>query len=101
MPPKSKTAQLELFEALTTSSKLKQDAGSQPPTPCSHCNEQFLSDHQVAARFDISKATVWRWHTKYPDFPRRIRLSPGTSRWKLSDLVQFEVKMQAMGAPDE
>ncbi|MEP5151553.1 DNA-binding protein [Planktotalea sp.] len=54
-----------------------------------------MSDRQVAVRFDISKATVWRWHDNNPDFPRRIKLSPGTSRWKLSELVQFEAKMQA------
>jgi predicted DNA-binding transcriptional regulator AlpA len=98
MPSKSKTEQLNLFSALATRSEPKHGAPSRPSTPCSRCTESYLSDHQVAARFDISKATVWRWHTNNPDFPRRIKLSPGTSRWKLSELVQFEMKMQSMGS---
>ena len=65
------------------------------PKPCKLCDEKYLSDRQVAARFDISKATVWRWHESNPDFPQRVKLSPGTSRWKLSELIQFETKMQA------
>lgn len=94
MPAKPKIEQLGLFEGLSKSSKPKQGAQSLPPEPCTRCVEMYLSDHQVAARFGISKATVWRWHENNPDFPRRIKLSPGTSRWKLSDLVRFEVKMQ-------
>lgn len=93
MPGKSKAEQLGLFEKLATQAKPNHGAPGQPPAPCIHCAEQYLSDHQVAARFDISKATVWRWHDKNPDFPRRIRLSAGTSRWKLSELVRFEAKM--------
>lgn len=67
-------------------------------TPCVNCTEQYLSDRQVALRFDVSKATIWRWHNTNPNFPRRIRLSPGTSRWKLSDLVNFEHRVQMKDA---
>lgn len=95
MLAKSEAKQLGLFEELAASKKQKQDAPSQPPTPCTYCTEQYLSDHQVGARFEISKATVWRWHDSNPNFPRRIKLSPGTSRWKLSELVRFEANMQA------
>lgn len=61
-----------------------------------NCTEQYLSDRQVALRFDVSRTKIWRGHDTNPNFPRRIRLSPGTSRWKLSDLVSFEhrVKMR-------
>ncbi len=90
MSAKSKAEQLGLFEELATSSKQKQNASKQSPAPCIHCAERYLSDHEVAARYNISKASVWRWHDKNPDFPRRIKLSPGTSRWKLSELIRFE-----------
>lgn len=69
-------------------------AEAERATPCINCTEQYLSDRQVALRFDVSKATIWRWHDTNPNFPRRIRLSPGTSRWKLSDLVNFEHEVQ-------
>ncbi len=94
MLAKPKVEQLGLFEELATGSKPKQNASKQFIAPCIHCEERYLSDHQVAARFDISKATVWRWNDNNPDFPRRIKLSPGTSRWKLSELILFEAKMQ-------
>lgn len=94
MPPKSEAKQLGLFEELNESSKPKAGAPRQSPVLCTRCAEQYLSDLQVAGRFGISKATVWRWHDNNPDFPRRIKLSPGTSRWKLSELVQFEAKIQ-------
>jgi len=94
MPGNSDNKQLGLFEGLAPNPKPTADTSSKPIALCTRCTEQYLSDHQVAARFDISKATVWRWHDKNPDFPRRIKLSPGTSRWKLSDLLRFEEKMQ-------
>lgn len=95
MRAKPSSEQLGLFDGLTNSSKSKQGVTVQTPSLCPHCIEQYLSDHQVAIRFDISKATVWRWHDNNPNFPRRIKLSPGTSRWKLSELIQFEAEMQA------
>lgn len=94
MPTKSEPRQLGLFEGLAPYPKPEADAPNELPATCTHCAEQYLSDHQVAARFDISKATVWRWHDSNPHFPRRIKLSPGTSRWKLSELIGFETKMQ-------
>ena len=89
MPANSDKKQLGLFEGLAPNPKPTADTSSKPIALCTRCTEQYLSDHQVAARFNITKATVWRWHD-----PRRIKLSPGTSRWKLSDLVLFEAKMQ-------
>jgi len=86
---------LGLFDEIENGSKPKQGVKGQVPSLCPHCAEQYLSDRQVAIRFTISKATVWRWHDNNPDFPRRVKLSPGTSRWKLSELVLFEIKMQA------
>ncbi len=94
MPANSDDKQLGLFEGLAPDPKPKADTPSKPIALCTRCTEQYLSDHQVAARFNITKATVWRWHDKNLDFPRRIKLSPGTSRWKLSDLLRFEEKMQ-------
>lgn len=92
MPPKPASEQMSLFEELPNVPERATAERPEPATLCVKCKEQYLSDRQVASRFNISKATVWRWHENNPDFPRRLKLSPGTSRWRLSDLVRFETK---------
>jgi len=51
--------------------------------------DTFHSDKQVAQRYEVGRATVWRW-VKDSDFPKPVRLSPGCTRWKLSDLEEWE-----------
>ena len=53
----------------------------------------FLSDVQVAARYAVSRTTIWRW-SKETDFPDPVRLGPGTTRWRLSELEDWERKRQ-------
>ncbi|MBT5268252.1 MAG: AlpA family phage regulatory protein [Candidatus Marinimicrobia bacterium] len=49
----------------------------------------YQSDKQVAYRFVVSRATIWRW-VKEGKFPKPVKLSPGCTRWKLSDVEQWE-----------
>ena len=56
----------------------------------------FLSDVQVAARYAVSRATVWRW-SRATEFPGPVRLGPGTTRWRLSELEDWERKRTLMG----
>ena len=56
--------------------------------PSAH--KTYLSVRHVAERFDVSVNTVWRWAALNPQFPKPVKLGPGCSRWKLSDLVEFE-----------
>ncbi|MBT4129243.1 MAG: AlpA family phage regulatory protein [Candidatus Marinimicrobia bacterium] len=49
----------------------------------------YQSDKQVANRFEVSRATVWRW-VKEGLFPKPVKLSAGCTRWKLSDIEQWE-----------
>ena len=51
--------------------------------------QQFLSDKAVATRYESSRATIWRW-VKTGQFPKPVRLGGGTTRWKLTDLEQWE-----------
>lgn len=93
MTPTSIKDQLDLFGG-DQKSAVQQAAPKVPAfQPCAWCREQYLTDHQVAARFGTSRATVWRWIKRIPSFPKPIKLSPGTSRWKLSDLVRYESKV--------
>jgi predicted DNA-binding transcriptional regulator AlpA len=52
--------------------------------------ETFLKDTDLAARYGVSRNTVWRWSRERTDMPRPVRLSPGCTRWKLSDLIAWE-----------
>lgn len=59
--------------------------------------EVYLTAIQVSQRLSVGKATVWRW-TKYNAvFPKPVRLTPGATRWRLSDLIAFETRA-LMGA---
>jgi predicted DNA-binding transcriptional regulator AlpA len=54
-------------------------------------NTHYLSDAQIAARYGVSRQTVWRWTSNDPQFPTPIKLSAGCTRWRLSDLEAWEV----------
>ena len=56
----------------------------------------YISDLQLAQRFGVSRATVWRW-AQHGKFPQPVKLSPGTSRWKLSAVEQWEADQQGAG----
>jgi len=52
--------------------------------------ETYLSDNDLARRYGVNRLTVWRWHRERSDFPRVVRLTPGCSRWKLSEIEAWE-----------
>jgi len=49
----------------------------------------YLKDTELAKRYDIARQSVWRWSQK-GDFPAPVKLSPGCSRWRLSDVEKWE-----------
>ncbi len=53
--------------------------------------QQYFSDKAVAARYESSRATVWRW-VKTGQFPQPVKLGAGTTRWRLADLEQWEAQ---------
>jgi len=50
----------------------------------------FMTVDEVAQRYSVSNATVWRWVKNDPSFPEPIKLSAGTSRWAEEQLRAFE-----------
>lgn len=58
---------------------------------------KFLSDRQLAERYGVTVVTVWRWHREDPAFPRAVKLSSGTTRWKLAEIEAWE-KSRAVAA---
>lgn len=49
----------------------------------------FLKDTQVAARYGVSRPTIWRWVDRH-QFPHPVKLSPGCTRWSLNSLMSWE-----------
>ncbi|WGR59780.1 AlpA family phage regulatory protein [Paracoccus ferrooxidans] len=58
-------------------------------------NEIYLSDVQIAQRYGLkSREVIWKW-VKRNGFPHPIKLSPGCTRWKLSEIEQWEATRSA------
>ena len=54
---------------------------------------EYLSDRAIAARFSISRSTVWRW-VRSGSLPPPIRMGAATTRWRLSDILAAEEAMR-------
>ena len=83
--------QSDLFDNPVKAVQPESNKTAQNVNRCLNCGERYLSDRKVAECFDISRATVWRWLAQNPLFPKPVKLSRGMSRWKLSDLIEFEM----------
>jgi predicted DNA-binding transcriptional regulator AlpA len=61
--------------------------------------QTYFSDRQCAGRYDVSRATWWRW-VSTGLAPQPVRLSPGSTRWRLADLLTWESeRARASGLP--
>ena len=54
-----------------------------------------VADLQLASRYSVSRATIWRW-AQFGKFPKPIKLSPGCTRWKLSDVEAWEAEQRGV-----
>lgn len=50
---------------------------------------RFLSVQQVAARYSVSVASIWRW-VALGKFPHPCKQTSGTSRWAIANLEAYE-----------
>jgi prophage regulatory protein len=48
----------------------------------------FLSVNTLATRFDVTKATIWRW-SSHGDFPSPIKIY-GSTRWTRDSILEWE-----------
>ncbi|RSV17502.1 AlpA family phage regulatory protein [Sphingomonas sp. ABOLF] len=53
-------------------------------------NQDFLSIDRVAARYDTSKHSIYRWMREELAFPLPIKLPSGVKRWRTADLLAWE-----------
>jgi predicted DNA-binding transcriptional regulator AlpA len=91
MPGINTTSQRDLFTETSAAPKHRKAVPKPVPEPtCTKCRETYLSVGHVASRFGVSRAAIWRWAAGIPDFPSPLKVTRGTTRWKLSELVRFE-----------
>ena len=69
-------------------------APNYPPGSPLAGEEKYLRVKQVARRFSVAVATIWRWSTDSSDFPKPVRPGPGATRWLLVELEAFEAKLR-------
>lgn len=50
----------------------------------------YIAVAEIAARYRVHRSTVWRWAKFDPDFPQPVTLTPGCTRWRLSELETWE-----------
>jgi prophage regulatory protein len=53
-------------------------------------HDAFISDTQLAERYCVHRATIWRWANTNPLFPKPVKLSPQCTRWKVSQVEEWE-----------
>ncbi len=53
----------------------------------------YFTDKQVAERFGVACETIWRWRDK-GDFPKSYKLGPNMTRWRLSEVEEWEASLQ-------
>jgi prophage regulatory protein len=52
----------------------------------------YLTDTQLAERYDVSRATIWRWVSK-GILPKPVKLSPGCTRWRKDDIERRDAEL--------
>ncbi|QJQ98214.1 helix-turn-helix domain-containing protein [Halomonas sp. PGE1] len=55
-------------------------------------DERFLRDTDLAERYGIHRNTIWRW-VRDGKLPRPVAIG-GSTRWRLSEIVAFELASQ-------
>lgn len=53
----------------------------------------YLTDTQLAKRYDVSRATIWRWVSK-GILPKPVKFSHGCTRWRKDQIEQREAERE-------
>ena len=58
----------------------------------------YFTDQQLADRFGVARATIWRWvHTN--GFPLPVHLSASCTRWRIDDVEAWAARRPRKRAP--
>jgi len=59
--------------------------------------QEFLSVKQLARRWSVGVATIWRW-SALGIIPAPMALGPGTTRWRVREISAHEASRQKTGS---
>jgi len=59
---------------------------------------KYLSAQKVANRYDVNRATIWRWRKRVSDFPEPESIC-GNPRWNIRDLEVWDNKRKNDNQP--
>lgn len=83
--------QLNLFSADQSAKTPKNKIPAAIPVSVPQAIVQMAPpDTAAAQRYAVSRPTIWRWTKSLANFPQPAKLSPGTTRWRLTDLQPFD-----------
>lgn len=54
----------------------------------------FLSVYEVAERYGVSPATIWRWASQEERFPKPVKVGRASTRWPLQALEAYEQDLE-------
>lgn len=57
--------------------------------------DAYLSDRQLAHRYAVHPKTLWAW-ARRGTFPSPVKLTPGCTRWRASDVEQWEAEREGV-----
>lgn len=57
----------------------------------------YLSDSQLAERYDVSRATIWRWVSR-GILPKPVKFSHGCTRWRKDQIEQRDAEREQSAA---
>jgi len=50
---------------------------------------KLLRPKEAAKKLGVSRQSLWRWCRDIPDFPKPVKLAPGTTAFMESELEKF------------
>lgn len=60
--------------------------------------KKFVTDRQLAERYGVSRASVWRWAST-GQLPQPVAIGSGTTRWNLEDIERHEQQLADRSKP--
>lgn len=60
---------------------------------------KYLTEKDLAERYSVASLSVRRWMVT-DNFPQPVRLTPGTVRWLLEDVLLWEEQKRNKGAAE-
>jgi len=57
----------------------------------------WLSVEQVAQRYEVSSASIWRW-VRQGRFPKPVKIGPRSTRWRRKSIDDHDAKISESAA---